>query len=86
MHVCRPKATVHACVLAEKNIDWSVCLPNRDVGTLDMDSWTQYNAGYDAPHQENGHDCGVFTALFAMYRSLAAPFDFTQAHIAEVRR
>jgi sentrin-specific protease 1 len=37
------------------------------------------------PQQSNGHDCGVFTALFAAYRSIDRRFDFSQKDMPSIR-
>ena len=64
---------------------------------LDDEHRSKHGSGYDTtgwsqlrdarvPLQDNGSDCGVFTCLFAAYASLDRPFNFTQEHIAIIRR
>ncbi|RWS19134.1 SUMO-1 specific protease 4-like protein [Leptotrombidium deliense] len=40
----------------------------------------------DIPLQENSHDCGVFTTIFAKYITLDKDFHFSQSHIPDFRR
>jgi hypothetical protein len=51
---------------------------------LDMTMWS--NEPCDVPLQRNGYDCGVFMSLFASYKSLDRPFDFSQANMPEIRK
>ena len=37
------------------------------------------------PQQLNGHDCGVFTLMFAEYSSRDATFNFQQEHMQSFR-
>lgn len=54
------------------------------------DGWTRYypsEEGIEVPMQENCHDCGVFTCLFAACVSLGRiPFDFKQQDLPLIRR
>ncbi|KAI8612855.1 hypothetical protein BC830DRAFT_1161778 [Chytriomyces sp. MP71] len=52
---------------------------------FDFDEWTDY-CPKDIPGQENGHDCGVFTCMFAEYASRGADFDFAQRHMSYLRQ
>jgi hypothetical protein len=52
---------------------------------LDLKQWTNYSPT-TIPAQENGYDCGVFTCMFAEYRSREAEFDFGQEHMKYLRR
>lgn len=38
------------------------------------------------PRQQNGHDCGVFALLYAIYLSMDCVFDFSQKDIAYWRQ
>eukprot|EP00158_Paraphelidium_tribonemae_P005817 Partr_v1_DN27541_c0_g1_i1_m30619 putative specific peptidase len=51
---------------------------------LDLTEWTDY-APKNIPCQENGYDCGVFTCIFAEYRSRCVEFDFAQEHMKYLR-
>ena len=39
----------------------------------------------DVPQQLNGHDCGVFTLMFAEYSARGAAFNFQQKHMQSFR-
>lgn len=40
----------------------------------------------NTPHQENGHDCGVFVCTFAEYLARCAIFNFSQRHMKLFRQ
>ncbi len=55
---------------------------------LDISLWNRepfHSRGQRTPQQTNGHDCGVFTSLFAAYRSIDRRFDFSQKDISRIR-
>eukprot|EP00891_Asterochloris_glomerata_P005549 jgi/Astpho2/5549/e_gw1.00079.275.1_t len=52
----------------------------RDVDTSDWEVIVP-----DVPQQLNGHDCGVFTLMFAEYSSRDVAFNFQQKHMQSFR-
>ncbi|KAJ3063296.1 SUMO1 sentrin specific peptidase 1 [Podochytrium sp. JEL0797] len=52
---------------------------------FDFEGWVDY-CPKDIPGQLNGFDCGVFTCMYAEYRSREAVFDFTQDRMPYIRR
>jgi sentrin-specific protease 1 len=50
---------------------------------LDISSWSCEPV--DAPQQTNCHDCGVFCCMFAAYRAIDRPFDFSQDDMSRIR-
>mmetsp|Transcript_24512 Transcript_24512/g.57602 ORF Transcript_24512/g.57602 Transcript_24512/m.57602 type:complete len:599 (+) Transcript_24512:101-1897(+) len=51
----------------------------------DADSWELVPTQPDTPRQTNGHDCGVFTCMFADFLSKDTDLVFSQDHIDQCR-
>jgi len=51
----------------------------------DADSWQLIPTQGDTPRQTNGHDCGVFTCMFADFLSKDTALVFNQEHINQCR-
>jgi len=51
----------------------------------DADSWELVPTQRDTPRQTNGHDCGVFTCMFADFLSKDTALVFNQDHIDQCR-
>lgn len=51
----------------------------------DLSQWSDYTPS-DVPMQNNGSDCGVFTAKFADYLSENSPLDFDHTHMPYFRK
>jgi sentrin-specific protease 1 len=51
----------------------------------DPDAWELVDTTMDTPQQRNGHDCGVFTCMFADFLSKDCPLVFSQEHITQCR-
>ncbi|KAJ3135410.1 SUMO1 sentrin specific peptidase 1 [Physocladia obscura] len=64
--------------LASESLDKKKCV-------FDFQGWTDY-CPKDVPGQLNGFDCGVFTCMYAEYRSRNADFDFAQKFMPFIRR
>ena len=52
----------------------------------DADKWKLVAETPDAPRQENGFDCGVFTCIFADFLAKDCPLHFSQKHITQCRQ
>ncbi|KAI9349582.1 hypothetical protein BDR26DRAFT_852393 [Obelidium mucronatum] len=52
---------------------------------FNLEGWTNY-CPKEVPGQLNGFDCGVFTCMYAEYRSRNAEFDFSQKQMPYIRR
>ncbi|KAJ3032135.1 UNVERIFIED_CONTAM: SUMO1 sentrin specific peptidase 1 [Siphonaria sp. JEL0065] len=52
---------------------------------FDFTGWADF-CPRDIPGQLNGFDCGVFTCMYAEYRSREAEFDFSQKQMPYIRR
>ncbi|KAJ1954508.1 SUMO1 sentrin specific peptidase 1 [Dipsacomyces acuminosporus] len=52
---------------------------------FDGSGWT-LRCDKGIPRQQNGYDCGVFSATFAEYASRNAPFTFSQSNCLYLRR
>lgn len=63
--------------LIEEHKDKKGCDGNAE---FDFDNWT-LSSPKNIPCQQNGYDCGVFTCIFAEYRSRDADFTFSQKNM-----
>jgi sentrin-specific protease 1 len=55
--------------------------------SIEVEDWETGATGRGgAPQQENGFDCGMFSAMYADFISDDLPFDFDQSHISGFRR
>lgn len=59
--------------------------PDKTGNAFNADEWTFYKPK-SIPVQQNGYDCGVFTCLFAEYRSRLEEFDFDQSRMPYLRQ
>ena len=50
------------------------------IAEFDSENWT-LSSPKNIPCQQNGYDCGVFTCIFAEYRSREADFTFSQKNM-----
>jgi len=51
----------------------------------DVSDFVEIDHGDEVPQQANGYDCGVFSCIFADFDTDNLPFEFSQAHIPNIR-